>query len=397
MTTEFYAPTHIFFGNESVENIGEILSVYKAKKVLIVFGSNSVKKNGLLKKVEKHIRENKIQIVEYGNVVANPRVSHVRNGITIGKNEEIDFILAVGGGSVIDTAKAIGYGLSGDADVWDYYVGKSKLQGCYPIGVILTNAASGSEMSNTAVLTNDEVVPPMKRGCPSDAVKPKFAILDPSLTFTLPAYQTSCGITDMMSHTLERYFCGGSSLELTDSLSIALLKTVIKNGRVVQSKPFDYQAKASLMWASSVSHNGLMEIGNSSKGDWACHQIEHDLSALFDVAHGAGLAAIWASWARYVYKEDALRFATLGKELFDIECKDVNEAALETIDNFEKYFKEIGMPVNLIELGLNLDDEIIKQVALKTTNESNRTIGRFKVLDTEDVYNILIMANNAAE
>ncbi len=391
--SELYLPTQIYFGKNSENDIGIILKKYNVKKVLICFGQRIIETNGLLKKIEEKITENKIEVVKLGGVIANPRVSLVRKGILLAKNEDVDFILAIGGGSVIDTAKAIGYGLANEGDIWDYYMGLKKVNGSYPVGVILTNAASGSEMSDTAVLTNDDGIP-MKRGCSSKYCKPVFAILNPELTLSVPIYVTNCGIVDIIMHTLERWFHIGQSLELTDNFSIALLKTVMENGLKLQNNLNDYDARANIMWASSVSHNGLMALGNDNKGDWACHQIEHDLSALYDVAHGAGLSAIWASWARYVSIQNPQRFIDLGKKLFNLYDEKLIDVLKITINNLELFFKKLNMPINLKELGLKLTNDDIKTVSLKITNDDKRTIGSIITLNSSDVYNILMNANN---
>ena len=364
-----------------------MLKAHGASKVLVHFGSGSVKRTGLLDKVEAKLDESGIAYVELGGVVPNPRVSLVRKGIELYKEEGCDFILAVGGGSVLDSAKAIGYGVYGGGDVWDFYCGKRKVEGTAPVGCILTLSATGSEMSDSSVITNDETDPVFKRGVNTDFGRLKFSLLDPTLTGTVSKYQTACGATDIMMHTLERYFHQGYALDFTDQLSFTLLKEVMNWAPVALEKPGDYDARANLMWCGSLSHNGLMAAGNSNKGDWACHQIEHELSAEYDVAHGAGLAAIWGSWARYVLSVDPERFVKLGEGVFGESDPE------KTIEKFEAFFRSIGMPTDIKGLGLDFDEEACRKAALGVTFQDARTIGNFKVLKTEDICNIYMMAS----
>ena len=383
---EYYTPTHVYFGEGAEDKIGEVLAGCGASKVLIHFGSGSVKRSGLLGRVEGLLDKAGIAYAELGGVVPNPRVSLVRKGIELYKSEGCDFILAVGGGSVLDSAKAIGYGVYGGGDVWDFYCGKRKVEGTAPVGCILTLSATGSEMSDSSVITNDETDPVYKRGCNTNFGRLKFALLDPMLTATVSAYQTASGATDIMMHTLERYFHDGYTLDLTDQLSFALLREVVKWTPVALKKPDDYDARANLMWCGTLSHNGLMAAGNSTKGDWACHQIEHELSAEYDVAHGAGLAAIWGSWARYVLNVDPERFAKLGEGVFGESDPE------KAIVRFEDFFRSIGMPTDLKGLGLDFDEAACRTAALGVTFQNARTIGNFKVLETEDIFSIYKMA-----
>lgn len=385
-TIGYYAPTNVIFGAGAEEQVGEVLKGYGASKVLIHFGSGSVRRTGLLDKVEQLLTDSGIGFVELGGVVPNPRVSLVRKGIEIVDREGIDFILAVGGGSVLDSSKAIGYGAYAGGDVWDFYCGKRKVEGTVPVGAILTLAATGSEMSDSSVITNDETDPIYKRGVNTDFGRVKFALLNPELTYTVSQYQTACGATDIMMHTLERYFHEGGSLDFTDQLSFTLLREVMANAPVALEHPDDYDARANIMWCGSLSHNGLMATGNPTKGDWACHQIEHELSAEFDVAHGAGLAAIWGSWARYVLEVDPARFAKLGEGVFG------ESDPVKTIGKFEEFFRSIKMPTDLKGLGLDFDEEACRKAALGVTFQNARRIGNFKVLDTEDIFNIYMMA-----
>ena len=386
MTMGYYAPTNVHFGAGAEDKVAEVLKAEGATKVLIHFGGGSVKRSGLLDKVEKLLSEGGIEYVELGGVVPNPRVSLVRKGIELVKSEGVDFILAVGGGSVLDSAKAIGYGVYGGGDVWDFYCGKRKVEGTVPVGAILTLAATGSEMSDSSVITNDETDPIYKRGVNTDFGRVKFALLDPELTYTVSKYQTACGATDIMMHTLERYFHQGYALDFTDQMSFTLLREVMKNAPVALEHPDDYDARANIMWCGTLSHNGLMATGNANKGDWACHQIEHELSAEYDVAHGAGLAAIWGSWARYVLSVDPERFVKLGEGVFG------ESDPVKTIEKFEEFFRSIGMPTDIKGLGLDFDEAACRTAALGVTFQNARKIGNFKVLDTEDIFNIYMMA-----
>ena len=383
---EYYTPTQVFFGMGAEENIGKILKSRGAEKVLIHYGTGSVKRSGLLDRVKGKLDDEGIDYVELGGVVPNPRISLARKGIELFKREECDFILAVGGGSVLDSAKAIGYGVYGGGEVWDFYCGKRKVEGTAPVGVILTLAATGSEMSDSSVLTNDETDPVYKRGVNTNFGRVDFAVMDPVLTYSVSKYQTGCGSTDIMMHTFERYFHQGYALDFTDQLSFTLLKEVMQNAPIAIEKPDNYDARANLMWCGSLSHNGLMAACNNNKGDWACHQIEHELSAEYDVPHGAGLAAIWGSWARYVLDVDPERFVKLGEGVFG------ESDPIKTIEKFEEFFRSIGMPTNLKELGLDFDEAACRNAALGVTFQDARTIGNFKVLNTEDIFNIYMMA-----
>lgn len=383
---EYFTPTHVYFGKGAEDKAADVLKENGASHVLLHYGSGSVIRSGLLGKVKAELDEAGIRYTELGGVVPNPRVSLVRKGIELVNSEGIDFILAVGGGSVLDSAKAIGYGVYGGGDVWDFYCGKRKVEGTLPVGVILTLSATGSEMSDSSVITNDETDPVYKRGVNTDYGRIKFALLDPELTYTVSAYQTSSGSTDIMMHTLERFFHQGYALDMTDKLSFALLREVMDNVPVALEHPDDYDARANLMWAGSISHNGLMAAGNSNKGDWSCHQIEHELSAEYDVAHGAGLAAIWGSWARYVLDVDPARFSKLGEGIFG------ESDPVKTIEKFEEFFKSINMPTDIKGLGLDFDEAACRKAALGVTFNDARTIGNFKVLNTEDIFNIYMMA-----
>lgn len=387
---EYYTPTKVVFGKDAEAQTGSLIQAQKCKKVLVHFGGSSAKQSGLLDKVFDSLTNAEIEYVTLGGVVPNPRLSKVYEGIDLCKKENVDFILAVGGGSVIDSAKAIGYGMVNDCDVWDLYEGKAKATGCLPIGVILTIAAAGSEMSSSSVITKEEGW--LKRGCNTDYSRCKFAIMNPELTYTLPQYQTESGCTDILMHTMERYFTTERSMEVTDSLSEGLMRTVIHNAKILMHKPQCYDARAEIMWAGSLSHNGLTGCG--SVGDWSCHQLEHELGGMFDVAHGAGLAAVWGSWARYVYKSDVMRFAQFAVNVLGVsnDFKDPEKTALEGIKAMENFYRCIGMPTSIRELGVELTDEQIHELAYKCSFKKTRTIGNFQVLNMEDIEKIYIMA-----
>lgn len=389
---EYFAPTKVIFGKDSHLQIGDILKKENCHKVLIHYGGKSAVASGLIDEVSGCFTDAGIDFVTLGGVVPNPRLSKVREGIELCKKENVDFILAVGGGSVIDSAKAIGYGVANPwTDVWNFYLKTEVPTACLPIGVIPTIAASGSEMSNSSVITNEDGW--LKRGAAKcDLCRPKFALMNPKLTYSLPQYQTESGCVDILMHTMERYFVNIETMEITDSISESLMQTVIYNARILMREPDNYTARAEIMWAGSLSHNGLTGCGTGG-GDWACHQLEHELGGLYDVTHGAGLAAIWGSWARYVYDVNPERFAQFATNVFDIPCGlDFEKTALAGIEAMEDFFRSIKMPVSLHELGLDLDDQQIHELAFKCSYEDTRTIGVFKQLNMKDMEKIYTMA-----
>ena len=328
--------------------------------------------------------------VSLGGVVPNPRLSLVYEGIELCKKEGVDFILAVGGGSVIDSSKAIGYGVANGGDVWDFYDRKRTPQSCMPIGCVLTIAAAGSEMSNSSVITKEEGL--IKRGCNSDVCRAKFAILNPELTMTLPPYQTSSGCADIMMHTMERYFNQSENMDITDSIAEGLMKTVKKHAVILMTEPDNYESRAEVMWASSLSHNGITGCGTDG-GDWATHKMEHELGGMFDCAHGAGLAAIWASWARYVYKERVDRFAKFAVNVMGVEPQENDDVtALKGIEAMEEFYHSINMPTSIKELGIDVTEEQIQEMAEKCIVACGGFAGKVKKLYAEDVANIYRMA-----
>lgn len=389
---ELYLPTRVVFGRNAENRLGALLAEQGCRKVLVHYGSGSAVKSGLLDRIFETLNTAGIDCVSLGGVKPNPRLSKVYEGIELGRREQVDFILAVGGGSVIDSAKAIGYGLVHDFDVWELYAGKRKPSGCCPVGAVLTIAAAGSEMGNSSLITNEDGG--LKRSCKSDYARCRFAVMNPELTYTLPPYHTACGGTDILMHTLERYFTGTPQLSLTDRFAIGLMKTVMEYTPIALREPDCYEARAELMWAGSLSHNGLTGCGGA--GDWATHQLEHELGGMFDVIHGAGLAAVWGSWARYVVMENPARFALLATEVLDISAdgRSVEALAQEGIRGMEAFFKSLGMPLNLRELGLEPTKAQLDELAYKCSFEGKRTIGQFKTLTQKDMRNIFELACN---
>ena len=389
---EYYAPTRVVFGKDTHHQAGALAREYGASKVLVHYGSGSAKKSGLLDEIFHSLEEAGLAYVSLGGVVPNPRLSKVYEGIRLAKEEQVDFILAVGGGSVIDSAKAIAYGIANpEEDVWNFYNRTAVPRACAPVGAVLTIAAAGSEMSNSSVITNEDGW--LKRGCNNDLCRCRFAILNPKLTYTLPCYQTESGCVDILMHTMERYFVNIETMEVTDGMSEALMQTVIYNARILMKEPGNYNARAEVMWAGSLSHNGLMGCGTGG-GDWACHQLEHELGGMFDVAHGAGLAAVWGSWARYVYEANPERFAQFATNIFGIPCDgiDYEKTALAGIEAMEDFYRSIRMPTSISELGITLSDEQIHELAFKCSFEDTRTIGVFKQLNMKDMEKIYQMA-----
>lgn len=385
---KFHAPTKIIFGQDTENKIGKLCKHYGATKVLIHFGGNSALKSGLIDRVCHNLQENGLDYVLLGGVVPNPRLSKIKEGIELCRKEKVDFILAVGGGSVIDSAKGIGYGLVNDGDIWDYYIGKKQVTGCAPIGCILTIAAAGSEMSTSSVVTNEDGW--LKRNLQSEYSFCKFAIMNPMLTYTLPAYQTASGCTDIIVHTLERYFTAAETqqLHIIDSIGEQLVRNIMRNVKIALKDPENYDARAEIMWCGTLSHNDI--TGDRTFGDWSCHQLEHELSGMFDVAHGAGLAAVWGSWARYVYKNNLPRFVQFAVNMMQVpnNFRNPELTALEGIAALETFFKHIGMPTKISDLDINLTDAQIKELAYKCSFNNTRTIGNVKKLTVEDMENI---------
>jgi alcohol dehydrogenase YqhD (iron-dependent ADH family) len=356
--------------------------------VLIHYGGGSIKKTGLYDKVVMSLRQAGIEIIELAGAMPNPRLNLVKEGIKICRENGVDFILAVGGGSAIDSAKAIAVGVPYNGDVWDFFDGKAQAKDALPIGVVLTIPAAGSEASPNSVITNEDGL--YKRGMYSKLIMPVFSILNPELTYTLPNYQTACGTADIMAHIMERYFTNVTHADLTDRLCEATLKTIIKNVPIALEEPDNYDARAEILWAGTVAHNGLLGTGRIE--DWASHNIEHEISALYDVAHGAGLAVVFPAWMKYVYKNNVDRFVQFAVRVWNVEMnfEDPERTALDGISRITQFFKSIGLPVTLKEM--DVPEDRLQEMASKCTMEGKSSIGSFMKLHKEDVHNILKLA-----
>lgn len=388
---KYYAPTEVIFGRDVENEVGSELIKSEATKVLVHYGGQSAIKSGLLERVKKSIEETDIEYVMLGGVVPNPRLSKVREGIEICKEEEVDFVLAVGGGSVLDSAKAIAYGAVYSGDIWDFYDGKEQITSALPHGNIITLAATGSETSSSSVITNEETGD--KVGVNTEYGRPEFTLMNPELTYTLPPYQTACGIVDIIMHTFERYFSPGGVNDMTDEIAEAVIRNTKKYGTIAMENPDDYDARSELLWSGSLSHINLTGLGRV--GDWASHRLEHELSGMFDVAHGAGLSAIWGAWARYTYKAAPERFIRMGENAWGLDLKELDKKeAVETmINTVVEYFKTLGMPESTTELlGRSLTEEEILKLADNASKTGNKTLGSFKVINREDMINIFRMS-----
>lgn len=386
---EYTQPTKFVFGKGAEMKAGEELKKIGGTRALIHYGGGSAVRSGLIDRVTKSLEEAGISCVLLGGAVPNPRDTKVYEGIALVRKEKCDCILAVGGGSAIDSAKAIAHGSVYDGDFWDLWSGKAKIVRTLPMGCVLTLSATGSESSNSSVIMQEKTK--LKRGVRSDFNRPRFALMNPELTFTLPKYQIACGATDIMAHIMERYFTNEKEVGVTDYLCEALLKTVIQYAPVAVNQPDNYDAQAQLMWAGTLAHNDTCGVGRL--GDWASHQIEHELSAMYDVAHGAGLAVVFPAWMRYTMKNDVMRFARFAVNVFgcdmDFECPE--KTALSGIVRYESFLKSIGMPVTLTELGAKKED--IPYMAKNTKRGPDGKVGAFVKLDTEDVEKILRIAD----
>lgn len=383
----YYTPTEVIFGREAEDQVAQMVRKHGGHKILVHYGGQSAKKSGLLDKICNLLKADGIDFIMLGGVVPNPRLSLVHKGIELCRKEGIDMIFAIGGGSVIDSSKAIAYGVPYDGEVWDFFSGKAKPITALPVGCVVTNPASGSEMSDSCVITNEETKD--KRGYSSQLGRCKFSISNPERTFTLPPFQTAAGVADIMMHTMERYFSNDMDMDLTDSIAEALLRTMIENAYKVMANPSDYRARAQIMWGGSLAHNGLTECG--LKRDWACHKMEHELSGMFDVTHGAGLTAIWGSWARYVYKFNVQRFVQYAVNVMGVknDFSDPEGTALRGIEAMEQFYRKIGMPVNLRELlGRDIMESEIKDLTRRCSHDGSITIGVLKVLKQSDMETI---------
>ncbi len=384
----YYTPTKVIFGEGTVAQVGQLVKSFGGTKVLLHYGGRSAEKSGLLEQVKKALEEAGLLVVSLGGVQPNPRLSLVHEGIALAKEEGVDFILAVGGGSVMDSAKAIGYGLAYDGDVWDLYDMKAKPAASFPVGAIPTVAASGSEMSDSSVITKDEGN--IKRGVNSDFCRMKFAVMDPALTVSVPVAQTMEGCADIMMHTMERYFTSKGNLELTDGLAEALLRTVMKNAVALKEDPANVQARAEIMWASSLSHNNLTGCGNGGN-DFATHKLELEISGLFDVPHAAGVAAVWPTWARYVVDNCLPRFYKFAVNVMGVapldeegHLRDHRQVAMEGIDAMEDFFRTLGLPVTIGALGIQPTEEDIQALVAGCKAATGNNLGSAQVLHEED-------------
>ncbi len=388
----YHTPTQVVFGKGAEEQTGALVKAQGCKKVLIHYGGGSVVRSGLLVRIKASLDQAEVAYTELGGVVPNPRLSLVYRGIELCRKEGVDFILAVGGGSVIDSSKAIAYGLAEKADVWELYDRARRAKACLPVGVVLTIAAAGSEMSNSSVITKDEGG--IKRGYNDDICRPRFAVMDPELTTTLPPYQTASGCVDILMHTMERYFTPNGTMELTDALAEGLMRTVIKNAVILRDDPGSYDARAEIMWAGSLSHNGLTGCGGDG-GDFACHGLEHEMGGMFDVTHGAGLAAVWGSWARYVYRDCLDRFVRFAVNVMGVAGSGTPEdIALAGIEAMEDFYRSIAMPTCFSELGISPTQEQLVTMARKLHIACGGTKGTAKVLREADFLKIYEMANH---
>ena len=387
---EFFTPTRMIFGKNTHQQVGKIVKEYGFKKVLVHFGGASARKSGLLDAVTGSLEAEGIQYVTLGGVQANPTLSKAKEGIELCLKEGVDLVLAVGGGSVIDSSKCIADGAGNpDVDVWTYFRQEAVPARALPVGVILTLSASGSEMSASCVITNEENG--FKRGFNSVTHRPLFSICNPELTCTVSKYQTACGTVDIMMHTLERYFSKTRDTELTDRIAEALLKSTVEAGRIADKAPDNYEARAALMWGGSLSHNGLTGAGRDFF--MQVHQLEHELSGMYpSIAHGAGLAALWPSWARFVCPSDVNRFARYAVQVWnidmDFDCP--MNTALAGIRATEDFYKSLGMPSSLKELGV--EEERLEEMAVKCTNMGKRTLPGIRELGKEEMMEIYRMA-----
>ncbi len=374
----YYTPTKVFFGKDTEKQVGEIIASYGYKKIMLQYGQSSIKKSGLFDEIMGALAKSGITVVEMGGVEPNPKVDFVRRAAKLARDEQVELILAVGGGSVIDSAKTTALAAKNDADIWDMMMGKATPAAALPVGCVLTLAAAGSEMSASAVLTNTELN--MKKGIGTDLNRPLFSICNPELTYTVSPYQTACGIVDIMAHTMERYFTVCPPTDLTDRVAEGILKSVVLAGKALMRDPRDYEARATMMWASSISHNGLTGCGRENA--LAVHQLEHAVSGLYDhVAHGAGLAVLFPAWANYVLPHNVPRFAQFARGVFDVTERDDLAAAKAGVAAMSAFFTEIGMPQRLSEF--DIPKEALPALADLATFGGTRVVKSYVPLDRE--------------
>lgn len=381
----FHSPTEFVFGEDVENNTGELAKKYGADSVLVVYGGNSAKKSGLLDRVVKSLEDEDIKVTTIGGVVPNPRADKVYEGIELARDNDVDLVLGVGGGSTIDTAKAIALGTPFEGDFWDIFEGKvTEFPQPLPVGTVLTIAAAGSEGSNSAVIQKDGE----KIGLNCEEYRPRFSMLNPALTQTLPPYQTAAGITDMMAHIMERYFTTTKDVQVTDEMAEALLRSIVTEAPKVIENPDDYQARANLMWAGMLAHNDIVGVGREQ--DWTSHHLEHELSALYDVAHGAGLAVIFPAWMEYMMDEDVERFAKFAHNVFGVplDTDNLENTAKAGIRALRDFFHSIGMPLGFEDLGAKKEDIGILVEELAKKYPTQQSLRELDSEDAEKIYEI---------
>lgn len=384
---DFQNRTRIIFGRDVEQQAGSLMAGL-GKTVLLHYGGGSIKKSGLYQRIMKSLMDAGVEVVELPGAMPNPRLSLVREGISLCRSRKVDAILAVGGGSVIDSAKAIGIGVKYQGDVWDFFSGNAVPESMLPLGVVLTIPAAGSEASSFSVITNEDGW--LKMGTGNDCMRPEFALMNPELTFSLPPFQTACGISDMLAHVMERYFTNTPDVELTDRLCEATMQTILHLGPVVVREPENYGARAEILWTGTVAHNGWLDPGRET--DWASHAIEHELSALYDIAHGAGLSIVFPAWMKTVYPANPVRFARFASRVMGIEYNFDNpeETILLGIEALERFYRLLGLPVRMSDL--KIPDDRIPEMARRATAQDSMPLGNLKKLLSADVEKILRLA-----
>lgn len=375
----FYSPTEFVFGKNTESRTGELARKYNARKAMIVYGGGSVVRSGLLQRVEAALQAEGVEYVELGGIQPNPTDPKVYEGIGLARREEVDFMLAVGGGSVIDTAKAIAAGVVYDGDFWDFYSGKATVQKALKVGVVLTIPAAGSEGSGNSVITKMDGLQKLSLRAP-EVLRPVFAVMNPELTYTLPPYQTACGIADMMVHIMERYFTNTQGVEISDRLCEGTLTAIIKEAYKVKQNPEDYDTRANIMWCGTIAHNGTCGVG--CEEDWASHFLEHEVSALYDVTHGAGLAVIVPAWMTFMAAHNPKKIAQFAHRVFSVpESDDLEEMALAGVSRLKHFFRYIGLPVTFGELGIEHPD--IDLLVKKLHEHKGELVGNYMKLNKE--------------
>ncbi len=384
----FYSPTKYLFGRDKESMTGEMTRWMGATKVLLVYGGGSAVRSGLLDRVKKSLDASGVKYVEHGGINPNPTDDKVYEGIEICRRENLDGLVAVGGGSAIDTAKAIAAGVVYDGDFWDFYAGKAIVEDALPVGVVLTIPAAGSEGSGNSVITKKDGLHKISLRTES-ALRPRFAIMNPELTFTLPPYQTACGIADMMAHIMERYFTNTPEVEITDRVSEGVLKAIITEAPVVMAEPDNYEARANIMWSGTLAHNGV--CGTGRQEDWVSHFMEHEISAVYNVAHGAGLAVVFPAWLTFMAQHHPVKVAQYARRVFDVEEADDTKAALLGIECLKAFFSGIGLPITFAQLGISNPD--IELLVKKLHENKGEVIGgyyRLSAKETTEIYKLAL-------